>query len=46
MTDDGRTPELFTAGKSGHNLPLGWAQSFYIVAKLSLRKVEREMSGG
>ncbi len=42
MTDDGKIPELFTAGKAGHNLPLGWAQSFYIVAKLSLRKVEQE----
>lgn len=37
MTDDGRIPERFTAGKAGHNTPLGWAQSFYIVAKLSLQ---------
>ena len=37
-------PELFTAGKAGHNLPLGWAQSFYIVAKLSLRKAELEVA--
>jgi GH15 family glucan-1,4-alpha-glucosidase len=43
MTEDGRIPELFTAGKAGHNLPLGWAQSFYIVAKLSLRKAEQEI---
>ncbi len=43
MTEDGRIPELFTAGKAGHNLPLGWAQSFYIVAKLSLRKAEQEL---
>jgi GH15 family glucan-1,4-alpha-glucosidase len=41
MTEDGRIPELFTNGKAGHNTPLGWAQSFYIVAKLSLRNIER-----
>ena len=43
MTEDGRIPELFTAGRAGHNTPLGWAQSFYIVAKLSLRNAEREV---
>jgi phosphorylase kinase alpha/beta subunit len=43
MTEDGRTPELFTGGKVGHNVPLGWAQSFYIVAKLSLRKAQQEL---
>ena len=37
-TPDGRIAELFTGGKPNHNLPLGWAQSLYIVAKLSLRR--------
>jgi phosphorylase kinase alpha/beta subunit len=36
-TPDGRIAELFTGGKPNHNLPLGWAQSLYVVAKLSLR---------
>jgi phosphorylase kinase alpha/beta subunit len=36
-TPDGRIAELFTGGKPNHNLPLGWAQSVYVVAKLSLR---------
>jgi GH15 family glucan-1,4-alpha-glucosidase len=39
-TPDGQIAELFTSGKSSHNLPLGWAQSFYIVAKLSLKEAE------
>ena len=38
-TPDGRIAELFTGGKANHNLPLGWAQSLYIVAKLSLRRL-------
>jgi phosphorylase kinase alpha/beta subunit len=37
-TPDGRIAELFTGGKSNHNLPLGWANSLYVVAKLSLRE--------
>lgn len=40
-TPDGRIAELFTGGKPNHNLPLGWAQSLYIVGKLSLREAER-----
>ena len=43
-TPDGRIAELFVAGKSNHNLPLGWAQSFYIVAKLSLREAEKRLA--
>jgi phosphorylase kinase alpha/beta subunit len=42
-TPDGRIAELFTGGKSNHNLPLGWAQSLYIVAKLSLKNVEPKL---
>ena len=40
-TDDGRIAELYTGGKPNHNLPLGWAQSLYVVAKLSLREAVR-----
>ena len=29
--------------RDNHNLPLGWAQSLYIVAKLSLRKLLSEV---
>ncbi len=42
-TPDGRIAELFSAGKPNHNLPLGWAQSLYIVAKLSLRAAEESL---
>ncbi len=42
-TPDGRIAELYTAGKPNHNLPLGWAQSLYIVAKLSLREATRKV---
>jgi GH15 family glucan-1,4-alpha-glucosidase len=42
-TADGRIAELYTGGKTNHNLPLGWAQSLYIVAKLSLRDVQRKV---
>ncbi len=42
-TPDGRIAELFTGGKVNHNLPLGWAQSFYIVAKLSLRDAQTKL---
>ena len=42
-TPDGRIAELFTKGKPNHNLPLGWAQSLYIVAKLSLRDAQRKV---
>jgi GH15 family glucan-1,4-alpha-glucosidase len=44
-TPDGRIAELITRGKPNHNLPLGWAQSLYIVAKLSLREAARHVSG-
>jgi phosphorylase kinase alpha/beta subunit len=40
-TPDGRIPELFTGDKPGHNTPLGWALSLYIVAKLSLREAKK-----
>ena len=43
-TPDGRIAELFTGGKANHNLPLGWAQSLYVVAKLSLRRLGAELA--
>ncbi len=36
MTDDGRVPELYTAGGRNSNIPLAWAQSLYVVARQSL----------
>jgi phosphorylase kinase alpha/beta subunit len=42
-TPDGRIAELFTGGKANHNLPLGWAQSLYVVAKLSLRRLSTDL---
>jgi phosphorylase kinase alpha/beta subunit len=44
-TPDGRIPELFTGGHANHNLPLGWAQSFYVVAKLSFRNAVAATTG-
>ncbi len=38
MTDDGMVPELYTAGKPNWNVPLAWAQSFYIVARQNLSR--------
>ena len=43
-TPDGRIAELFTGGHANHNLPLGWAQSLYVVAKLSLRRLSAELA--
>ena len=43
MSDDGRVPELYTAGSPNWNLPLAWAQSFYIVARQSLARVYEKM---
>ena len=42
-TPDGRIAELFTGGKANHNLPLGWAQSLYVVAKLSLKRLSTDL---
>lgn len=43
-TPDGRIAELYTGGKPNHNLPLGWAQSLYIIAKLSYREAARRLA--
>ncbi len=43
VTPDGRIPELYTGGQPNHNVPLGWAQSLYVVAKLSLREADRQL---
>jgi GH15 family glucan-1,4-alpha-glucosidase len=39
MTEDGLVPELYTNGKPNFNVPLAWAQSFYIVAHQNLNRV-------
>lgn len=43
MTEDGMVPELYTGGKPNHNLPLAWAQSFYIVARQNLNRVYEKL---
>ncbi|MBI5810884.1 MAG: hypothetical protein HZB21_06840 [Deltaproteobacteria bacterium] len=43
MTEDGRVPELYTGGRHNWNVPLAWAQSFYIVARQSLSRVYEKM---
>ncbi|MBI5598640.1 MAG: hypothetical protein HY890_02755 [Deltaproteobacteria bacterium] len=39
MTEDGRVPELYSGGVMNRNVPLAWAQSFYVVAHQSLTHV-------
>lgn len=39
MTEDGMVPELYTDGKPNWNVPLAWAQSFYVVARQTLNRV-------
>ncbi|MCK5236884.1 MAG: hypothetical protein KAR06_07860 [Deltaproteobacteria bacterium] len=39
MTEDGRVPELYTNGEMNYNIPLAWAQSLYVVASQSLKRV-------
>ncbi len=36
MTPDGKVPELYSGGVMNANVPLAWAQSFYVVAHQSL----------
>lgn len=43
MTAEGLVPELYTAGKPNYNVPLAWAQSFYIVARQNLFRVHEKM---
>lgn len=44
MTDDGRVPELYTDGNPNYNIPLAWAQSFYIVARQNLNRLYERMN--
>ncbi|MBI1910429.1 MAG: hypothetical protein HYS21_00340 [Deltaproteobacteria bacterium] len=44
MTEDGMVPELYTGGKSNYNVPLAWAQSFYIVARQNLNRVYEKLA--
>ncbi len=39
MTEDGKVPELYTAGAANWNVPLAWAQSFYVVARQNLGRL-------
>jgi phosphorylase kinase alpha/beta subunit len=39
MTDDGKVPELYCGEHMNPNVPLAWAQSFYIVARQNLANV-------
>lgn len=44
MTEEGMVPELYTGGKPNWNVPLAWAQSFYIVARQNLNRVYEKLS--
>lgn len=43
MTPEGLMPELYTNGKSNYNVPLAWAQSFYVVARQNLSRVYEKL---
>ncbi len=43
MTSEGLVPELYTAGRPNYNVPLAWAQSFYVVARQNLNRVHEKM---
>jgi len=40
MTEDGKVPELYSGDRMNPNVPLAWAQSFYIVARQNLANVK------
>ncbi|HBG47129.1 MAG TPA: hypothetical protein DDW94_09110 [Deltaproteobacteria bacterium] len=44
MTPEGLVPELYTGGKPNYNVPLAWAQSFYVVARQNLNRVYEKMN--
>ena len=39
MSPDGKVPELYSGGRMNWNLPLAWAQSFYVIASQSLERI-------
>lgn len=43
MTEDGMVPELYTGGRQNWNVPLAWAQSFYVVARQNLNRVYEKL---
>jgi phosphorylase kinase alpha/beta subunit len=43
MTPEGKVPELYTGSEPNRNVPLAWAQSFYVVAHQSLCRVYESM---
>lgn len=46
MTEDGMVPELYTGGTPNWNVPLAWAQSFYVVARQNLNRVYEKIKTG
>lgn len=44
MTENGMVPELYTDGKPNWNIPLAWAQSFYVVARQNLTRVHEKVN--
>ncbi len=44
MTHEGQVPELYTAGRPNYNVPLAWAQSFYVVARQNLNRVHEKLN--
>lgn len=46
MTEDGRVPELYVNNESNWNVPLAWAQSFYVVARQNLARIYERMGKG
>ena len=46
MTEDGKVPELYQGSEMNWNVPLAWAQSFYVVARQSLNWVYEKRDVG
>lgn len=44
MTPEGQVPELYTAGRPNYNVPLAWAQSFYVVARQNLNRLHEKLN--
>lgn len=44
MTPEGQVPELYTGGRPNYNVPLAWAQSFYVVARQNLNRVHEKLN--
>ncbi|MBE7415421.1 MAG: hypothetical protein HS130_09435 [Deltaproteobacteria bacterium] len=44
MTPEGQVPELYTDGRPNYNVPLAWAQSFYVVARQNLNRLHEKLN--